>query len=118
VTRISLEAIARAIRAVEAMNLRQKEALTDEIFLAQPHMLGSVLVLPKLGVSMEKTEFAIELLLLCFSGDEGVRPDVAADHRRRSGIAAADLRDHRQAGRRSEAAAAGSSHAAIHGKPS
>jgi hypothetical protein len=29
-------------------------------------MLGSVLVLPKLGVSMEKTGFAIELLLLCF----------------------------------------------------
>jgi hypothetical protein len=65
-TRISLEAMARAMRAVEAMNLRQREALTDEIFLAQPHMLGSVLVLPKLGVSMEKTEFAIELLLLCF----------------------------------------------------
>lgn len=40
--------------------------LTDEIFLAQPHMLGSVLVLPKLGVSMEKTGFAVELLLLCF----------------------------------------------------
>ncbi|WP_168787767.1 hypothetical protein [Paraburkholderia aromaticivorans] len=65
-TRISLDAMARAMRAVEAMNLSQKEALTDELFLAQPHMLGSVLVLPKLGVSMEKTEFAIELLLLCF----------------------------------------------------
>jgi hypothetical protein len=66
VTRISLEAMVRAMRAVEAMKLRQKEALTDEIFLAQPHMLGSVLVLPKLGVSMGKTEFAIELLLLCY----------------------------------------------------
>ncbi|WP_183082033.1 hypothetical protein [Paraburkholderia sp. BL23I1N1] len=65
-TRISLDAVARAMRAVEAMNLQQKEALTDEIFLAQPHMLGSVFVLPKLGVLMEKTGFAIELLLLCF----------------------------------------------------
>jgi hypothetical protein len=65
-TRISLEAMARAMKTVEALNLRQKEPLTDEIFLAQPHMLGSVLVLPKLGVSMEKMEFVIELLLLCF----------------------------------------------------
>jgi hypothetical protein len=65
-SRISSEAMVRAMRTVEAMNLQQKEGLTDEIFLAQPHMLGSVLLLPKLGVSMEKTGFAIELLLLCF----------------------------------------------------
>ncbi|CAB3723566.1 hypothetical protein LMG22037_04976 [Paraburkholderia phenoliruptrix] len=65
-SRISLEAMARAMSAVETMNLRQKEALADEIYRAQPHMLGSVLVLPKLGVSLEKMEFALELLLLCF----------------------------------------------------
>jgi hypothetical protein len=64
--RISLDAVARAMRAVQAMNLRQKEDLIDEIHLAQPHMLGSVLVLKELGVSLEKMEFAFELLLLCF----------------------------------------------------
>ena len=59
-------AVARAMRAVQAMNMKQKENLVDEIFLGQPHMLGSVLVLQKLGVSMEKMEFAFDLLLLCF----------------------------------------------------
>jgi hypothetical protein len=65
-SRISPVAVARAMSAVKAMNLKQKEAVVDEIFLSQPHMLGSVLVLQKFGVSMEKMEFAFELLLLCF----------------------------------------------------
>jgi hypothetical protein len=65
-SRISLVAVAQAMKSVKAMNLAQKEKIADEIFHAQPHMLGSVLVLPKFGVSMEKMEFAIELLIVCF----------------------------------------------------
>ncbi|TDN58854.1 hypothetical protein B0G77_8018 [Paraburkholderia sp. BL10I2N1] len=63
---ISPVAVTRAMSAVKAMNLKQKEAVIDEIFLVQPHMLGSVLVLQTFGVSMEKMEFAFGLLLLCF----------------------------------------------------
>jgi hypothetical protein len=65
-SRISLDAVAQAMRVIRALNLKQKEGLIDEIFLAQPHMLGSVLVLQKFGVSSEKMEFAIDLLILCF----------------------------------------------------
>jgi hypothetical protein len=64
--RISLIAMAQAMKSVKEMNLAQKEKIADEIFHAQPHMLGSVLVLQKFGVSMEKMEFAIELLIVCF----------------------------------------------------
>jgi hypothetical protein len=66
VSRISLIAMAQAMKSVKAMNLAQKEEIADEIFHAQPHMLGSVLVLQKFGVSMEKMEFAIEVLIVCF----------------------------------------------------
>jgi hypothetical protein len=65
-SRISLTVMARAIRAVQAMSLKQKESLGDEIFRVQPHMLGSVLVLQKFGVSLEKMEFAFEILFVCF----------------------------------------------------
>lgn len=65
-SRISLITMARAMKSVKEINLAQKEKIVDEIFHAQPHMLGSVLVLRQFGVSMEKMEFAIELLIVCF----------------------------------------------------
>lgn len=65
-SRISLDVMTRTIRAVQAMDLKQKENLVDEIFRAQPHMPGSVLVLQKLSVSLEKMEFAFDMLLICF----------------------------------------------------
>ncbi len=48
------------------MDRAQKERLADEIFRMQPNMLGSILVLPRLGVPMEKVEFAVGVLLVCF----------------------------------------------------
>jgi hypothetical protein len=48
------------------MDLRQKELLMDELFRAQPNMLGSVLVLQRMGMSMVKIDFALNLLLICF----------------------------------------------------
>lgn len=64
--RISQSILLRAIDAVEKMNSDRKERLADEIFLSQPHMLGSVLVLPRLGVSALKLELALDTLFLCF----------------------------------------------------
>ena len=61
-----MQALAHAIRAVDAMDLRQKEALVDEIFRAQPNMLGSILVLQRMGVSLAKMDFALHLLCICF----------------------------------------------------
>jgi hypothetical protein len=65
-SRISQSILLRAIVAVQKMNSDRKERLADEIFLSQPHMLGSVLVLARLGVSTLKIEPALDTLFLCF----------------------------------------------------
>jgi hypothetical protein len=65
-SRISRNALLRAIQAVQEMNNEQKLGLADEIFSSQPNMLASVLVLPQLGVSTAKQEFVLEILFLCF----------------------------------------------------
>lgn len=65
-SRISAAALARAIKAVQAMNAAQKEALADELFQTQPTLLGAVLVLPRMGVPMDRVEFALNLLFVCF----------------------------------------------------
>ena len=65
-SRLSTESVAKAVDAVQAMDRAQKERLADEIFRMQPNMLGSILVLPRLGVPMEKVEFAVGVLLVCF----------------------------------------------------
>jgi len=65
-SRISHNALASAIKALQAMDMQQKALLADEIFREQPNLLGSVLVLPQLGVSMQKVEFALEILFVCF----------------------------------------------------
>ena len=65
-SRISTDAMARALIAAQAMDLQQKEQLADEIFRAQPNLLGSVVVLPQLGVALSKVEFAVEILFVCF----------------------------------------------------
>jgi hypothetical protein len=65
-SRISRNALLRAIQAVQEMNNEQKLGLAEEIFSSQPNMLGSVLVLPRFGVSAAKQEFVLEILFLCF----------------------------------------------------
>ena len=65
-SRISQNALVSAIKALQTMDMKQKEQIADEIFSEQPNLLGSVLVLPQLGVSMQKVEFALEILFVCF----------------------------------------------------
>jgi hypothetical protein len=65
-SRISHDALLRAIVAVQKMDDVQKMKLADEIFLRQPNMFGSFLVLPSLGVSNKKLGLAFDSLLLCF----------------------------------------------------
>lgn len=65
-SRVTMQALARAIKSVHAMDLRQKESLADEVFRAQPNMLGSILVLQRMGVSLAKMDFALNLLFICF----------------------------------------------------
>ena len=46
--------------------MKKKEGLADEVFRAQPNMLGSFLVQKQFGVSIEKMDFLLDLLLICF----------------------------------------------------
>ena len=48
-TRISQQALTRAISKVQAMNRQQNEQLAEELFARQPHLFGAVLVQSKLG---------------------------------------------------------------------
>ena len=48
------------------MNMSQKERLADEVFQKQPHVLASCLAQKQLGVCLEKMEFLVELMLICF----------------------------------------------------
>ena len=65
-SRISRSALFRAIKVVQEMTAEQKLGLADEIFLSQPNMLASVVVLRSLGVPAAKQAFALEMLFLCF----------------------------------------------------
>lgn len=66
-SRISCQNLAEAISTVQAMDLKTKEQLADEIYRTQPNMLASVIVLGRFGVSMEKIDFALKILLICFT---------------------------------------------------
>lgn len=65
-SRISQTALARAISIVEAMDLHQQEDLADEIFNSQPNLFKSVLTLRKLGVPVDRMNFPVKMLLVCF----------------------------------------------------
>lgn len=51
---------------VNAMTHAQKVQLADEIFMQQPNLLGSILVLPRMGVSMLQLEVPLHVLLVAF----------------------------------------------------
>lgn len=65
-SRIPLTALLQAVAEVKAMDGKQKELLADELFHVQPHLFGSALVLARLGVSMDKVGFVLDLLFICF----------------------------------------------------
>ena len=65
-SRISSDHLARSISSVRAMDMTRKEQLGEEIFHAQPHLFGSFLVQKRMGVSLEKMEFLLEILFVCF----------------------------------------------------
>ncbi len=65
-SRISLQSVTQAIQKIRAMSMIQKEQIVDELFREQPNMLGSFLVQKQMGVSVEKMEFLLEILLICF----------------------------------------------------
>jgi hypothetical protein len=65
-SRISPEALVSALVKVRAMDLTQQERLADELFRAQPNVFASFLFQQKLGVSVTKLDFLLDILLICF----------------------------------------------------
>ena len=63
---ITQAVLVRAIRDINAMNPAQKIELADEIFLQQPNLLASILVLPKMGVTTLQLEVPLHILLVTF----------------------------------------------------
>lgn len=66
-SRITTQILAKAITSVQKMDLKAKEYLADEIYHTQPNMLASVIVLDRFDVSMEKIDFALHILFVCFT---------------------------------------------------
>ena len=65
-SRIAREAVVRAVVKVQGMGFAEKQRLADELFHAQSHVLASVLVQGRLGVSAQKMDFLLGLVLVAF----------------------------------------------------
>lgn len=63
---ISPQVLAQAITLARKMSIQDKEKIGDEIFRVQPNLLGSVLALHRMGVSLVKIDFALNILVVCF----------------------------------------------------
>lgn len=61
---VSAEHLADAITAAGAMSLKEKEGICDTLYAAQPNLLGTVLVLPSLGVTMETVDVVLNILIV------------------------------------------------------
>lgn len=64
--RISPQVLAQAITLARKMSIQDKEKIGDEIFKVQPNLLGSVLALHRMGVSLAKIDFALNILFVSF----------------------------------------------------
>jgi hypothetical protein len=63
---ISKSILAKAITAVRAMDIRQREHLADEIYAKQPQLLTAVLAQQRFGASLEQVEVLLNLLLVSY----------------------------------------------------
>jgi hypothetical protein len=65
-SRITVDNLAAAVHKVRSMSLKEKEALADEIYLHQPHLLASCLVQSRLDVEPAAVEFLLNILFVCY----------------------------------------------------
>lgn len=63
---ITQSVMVQAAIDVRRMSPAQKVALADEIFLQQPNLLASILVLQRMGVGMVELEVPVHILLVTF----------------------------------------------------
>jgi hypothetical protein len=65
-SRMSRQTRVSAVARVRAMDLTQKEQLADELARTQPHLFSSFLVQQRVGVSLAKMDFLLDILLIGF----------------------------------------------------
>ena len=63
---IAHEIVYQAMLDVDRLSLREREALGDEIYQHQPHMLASVLVLQQVGASLEQMGVVLNILFIVY----------------------------------------------------
>ncbi len=66
ITLLTQDVMVQANIDVNRMSAQQKVELTDEIYVQQPNLLASILVLPRYGVDMQLLEDPIHVLLIAF----------------------------------------------------
>ena len=64
--RISIDHVKSAVNKLAAMDMAQKEQLAGDIVREQPALFTSFVVQKQFGVSIEKMEFLLEILFICF----------------------------------------------------
>jgi|LNFM01.1.fsa_nt_gb hypothetical protein len=74
---VSAEHLAAAIRSAAAMGITEKERVCDRIYAGQPNLLGSVLVLPRFGVSMPIVDVILNILIVLTLAIEESRQELA-----------------------------------------
>lgn len=65
-TFISQTVLAEAIVVVNQMDIAERLLLADEIFAQQPNLLASVLVLQRMGLSLQQLDIPIYILLVAY----------------------------------------------------
>jgi hypothetical protein len=61
---ISNKQLTRAIEKAETMDLKNKELACDKIFVEQPNLLASVLVMQQMGSSLEEIDVLLNILIV------------------------------------------------------
>jgi hypothetical protein len=81
-SRISIQATAKAVAAIQKLTLTEKEALCDELFKTQPDIFFLILGLSQDGVSLVKADYALHLLLIIYRAmtDAGITGRVSRKH--------------------------------------
>jgi hypothetical protein len=82
VTAISQIALAQAAVAVDRMTVQERVQLADEIYLQQPTLLASILVLHRMGVSMPQLDVPVNILLVAYQAMKmsGHRWPIVSEH--------------------------------------
>lgn len=62
--RVDQESLERAVDAYEKMTLKEQESVADRIYLSQPNLLASALVLQRFGNSMEHIGEILKILIV------------------------------------------------------